>query len=184
MSDMIEYLKWRGDLGFEQDPFNEIDNLILSRFSYLPLEKLLKEGEKLKIRTLYERFKQSGIKKEALLLKSDWDFFEALAEADRFNRLVALKYVNKVSLKLEEQFVVVTILLPNDWAYISYCGTDDSLVAWKENFNMSFSSHVPSQLDAVAYLNEIGERYKRKINCRRTFKRRKFSSLCSYLLQT
>ena len=52
MPNMLDYLKWRGDLSFDQDPFNEIDNLILTRFSYLPLEKLIKEGEKLKIKTI------------------------------------------------------------------------------------------------------------------------------------
>lgn len=64
MPNMLDYLKWRGDLSFDQDPFNEIDNLILTRFSYLPLEKLIKEGEKLKIKTIYERFQKSKIKKK------------------------------------------------------------------------------------------------------------------------
>ena len=33
MSNIIDYLKWRGDLSFEISPFNEVDNIILSRFS-------------------------------------------------------------------------------------------------------------------------------------------------------
>ena len=163
MPNMLDYLKWRGDLSFDQDPFNEIDNLILTRFSYLPLEKLIKEGEKLKIKTIYERFQKSKIKKEDMLLKEDWNFFEAIATANRFRELVALKYVQKISLKLEEQFAVITILLPKDTAYISFCGTDISIVGWKENFNMSFKSHLPAQKDAVSYLNYIGERYAGKL---------------------
>ena len=163
MPNMLDYLKWRGYLSFDQDPFNEIDNLILTRFSYLPLEKLIKEGEKLKIKTIYERFQKSKIKKEDMLLKEDWNFFEAIATANRFRELVALKYVQKISLKLEEQFAVITILLPKDTAYISFCGTDISIVGWKENFNMSFKSHLPAQKDAVSYLNYIGERYAGKL---------------------
>ena len=31
MSNIVDYIKWRGDLSFEADPINEIDNLILSR---------------------------------------------------------------------------------------------------------------------------------------------------------
>ena len=46
MANMLDYLKWRGDLSLEQDDLNEIDNLILTRFSYLPFSKLMKEGEK------------------------------------------------------------------------------------------------------------------------------------------
>lgn len=55
-----------------------------------------------------------------MLLKEDWNFFEAIATANRFRELVALKYVQKISLKLEEQFAVITILLPKDTAYISF----------------------------------------------------------------
>lgn len=159
MANILDYLKWRGDLSLEQDPFNEIDNLILTRFSYIPLEKLMKEGEKLKIRTVYERYENSNIKKESFLLKEDIPFFQAIANSNRFGNLVILKYVNKISLKLEEQFAAVTILLPKDTAFVSFCGTDDTIVGWKENFNMSFKSHLPAQRDAVAYLNDIGEHY-------------------------
>ena len=30
MSNLLDYLEWRGDLTFAQAPFNEVDNLILS----------------------------------------------------------------------------------------------------------------------------------------------------------
>jgi len=38
-----------------------------------------------------------------------------------------------------------------------------SLVGWKEDFNMSFMQNIPSQLEAVKYLNEIGSRYMGKL---------------------
>ena len=31
-------ISWRGDLTFEQDGFNELDALVLSRLSYLPFD--------------------------------------------------------------------------------------------------------------------------------------------------
>ena len=34
MANMEDYLDWRGDLSFLADPFNEIDNLILSELVY------------------------------------------------------------------------------------------------------------------------------------------------------
>ena len=34
-----------------------------------------------------------------------------------------------------------------------------SLVGWKEDFNMSFMRHIPSQKEGVKYLNEIGKKY-------------------------
>ena len=41
MANIFDYLQWRGDLTLEQDEFNEIDNLILARFSYLPFDELI-----------------------------------------------------------------------------------------------------------------------------------------------
>ena len=31
----MDYLKWRGDLSFAADPFNEVDNLVLCTIAYL-----------------------------------------------------------------------------------------------------------------------------------------------------
>ena len=35
MSNINDYLKWRGDLSLSSDAFNEVDSMILARFSYL-----------------------------------------------------------------------------------------------------------------------------------------------------
>lgn len=43
MSDLIDYIKWRGDLTFEQSPFNEVDNLILSFVSYVDFSEIVPE---------------------------------------------------------------------------------------------------------------------------------------------
>ena len=43
MANVCDYVKWRGDITLEQSKFNEIDNLILSRFSYFPFDKIIEE---------------------------------------------------------------------------------------------------------------------------------------------
>ena len=42
MGNILDYLDWRGDLTFEQTPFNQVDNLILACFSYLDLDEIRK----------------------------------------------------------------------------------------------------------------------------------------------
>ncbi|NMA61370.1 MAG: hypothetical protein GX956_05765, partial [Firmicutes bacterium] len=44
MANLFDYLHWRGDLTFEQVPFNDIDSLILSRLSYLPFDHIVPES--------------------------------------------------------------------------------------------------------------------------------------------
>ena len=41
MSNIISYIKWRGDFSFDQIPFNELDNPILAELSYLDLNEIV-----------------------------------------------------------------------------------------------------------------------------------------------
>ena len=35
MGNVMDYLEWRGDLTFDQSPFNDVDNVILSQLAYV-----------------------------------------------------------------------------------------------------------------------------------------------------
>jgi len=41
--------------------------------------------------------------------------------------------------------------------YVAFRGTDDTIVGWKEDFNMAFSEEVPAQREAVKYIEEEKE---------------------------
>lgn len=45
MSDLRDYIKWRGDLTFEQSSFNEVDNLIFSFISYVDFSGIVPGSE-------------------------------------------------------------------------------------------------------------------------------------------
>ncbi|MBQ3952003.1 MAG: hypothetical protein II668_05510 [Oscillospiraceae bacterium] len=54
MADIIDYLKWRGDLPFSADPFNDVDNLILSELSYAKFDGIVPpDGRPVSIRILF-----------------------------------------------------------------------------------------------------------------------------------
>jgi hypothetical protein len=53
--------------------------------------------------------------------------------------------------------------LGNGTAVVTYRGTDDTLVGWKEDMNMCFLPVVPAQLKAVEYLHIVAETHKGKI---------------------
>ena len=54
MSNINDYLLWRGDLSFDVSPFNQIDDMILARFSYLPFNKIKME-ESETIESIYKK---------------------------------------------------------------------------------------------------------------------------------
>ncbi len=157
MANIIDYIVWRGDLTFNQAKFNEIDNLILSRVSYFPFDDLIEYDETISIKEAYERFKKLDLKKVKILQQEDLDLFPALAKCERFGNLFLKFYINKKDKQQEKQFSAITIVLPDGTTYVSYRGTDNTIVGWKEDFNMSFMESVPAQLDAKNYLNEIAK---------------------------
>ena len=159
MSNICDYIKWRGDLSFEADPINEIDNLILSRISYLPFKEI-KFNNKEKFKILANRFLE--LKKEDFHQIDDISLIEELAKSNRYKDLIFSDYYEKIDEEEEKQFAAVTIWLQNNELFVSYRGTDATIVGWKEDFNMSFMINVPSQLEGVKYLEAISKKYFRK----------------------
>ena len=159
MANICDYIRWRGDITLEQSPFNEIDNLILARFSYFPFDKIIKEDEIISIKELSERFKNQDKNTLSVLWKDDMELFPLMGESRRFGEMLATKFINKIDLEQEKQFSAITVLMPDNTIYISYRGTDNTIVGWKEDFNMSFKSHIASQISSKKYLEMVAEKY-------------------------
>lgn len=41
MGNVMDYLEWRGDLTFEQSPFNDVDNVILAQLAYVDFRDVI-----------------------------------------------------------------------------------------------------------------------------------------------
>lgn len=159
MANIIDYVKWRGDLELRESKFNEIDSLILNRFSYFPLDSIIKENEIVSIKELSERFQEENKGEIEVLWKDDAELFPIMGKSKRFGEMMALEYINKVELEIQKQFSAITVILPDNTIYVSYRGTDNTLIGWKEDFNMSFKSHIASQISAKEYLENIAKKY-------------------------
>ena len=156
MPNIMKYLEFRGDLTFKQDELNEIDKIILARFSYLPFKKITLD-RKDTIENISIKMKDLSLDK--FIWKADKEFIIKLGKSRRYKDLKVTDYKEIMDLQAEKQFAAITIWLPHRLKYISFRGTDMSLVGWKEDFNMSFMKDIPSQKEAVKYLNEIGKKY-------------------------
>lgn len=166
MANIFDYINWR-DISLEKVEFNEIDNLILSRLSYFPFDGIVNENEEITLKEAYERTKILGTTGRTLQAE-DIDLYPLLAKSIRFGKSKLTKFVNRIEPEEEKQFSAITILLPDDTIYVSFRGTDNTIIGWKEDFNMSFSDVVSSQIDAVNYLNDVASRYDNKLRVGRT----------------
>lgn len=164
MANILDYIMWRGDLSFEQSPLNEVDNLILSRLSYLPMDGIVSESfhESISVSEasalFFAKLAQTGrLPESSVIQKEDIPFFRALTDSNRFGSLRLCGYVNYIDYDSEKQFSAITIELGKGRYFLAYRGTDDTLVGWKEDFNMSFLPVVSAQLDAVRYLEAAAD---------------------------
>ena len=157
---MFDYLLWRGDLTFEHSPFNPVDNIIFSQLSYLPLDGIVpgldddREITVARAAAIFAERMATNTLQSPVIFKDDPAFLETLGRTSRFKNCLLHSYVNHVDTVLEKQFSALCV---NSGAstFITYRGTDANVVGWKEDFNMSFSSVVPAQLEAVSYLEKI-----------------------------
>lgn len=172
MEYLIEYVKWRGDLSLKNDKFNVIDIMILTQISYLNFEKIVSSDfkESITLNQLWNIFKsESDFKKRSdlgmLLNKKTVNLLEEAALSERFKDVKVLGYVNKVDVTAEEQFSAVTYCLGKSLKnpIIIFRGTDDTIVGWKEDFNMAFLEKVPAQIDSVEYLKKVSKSIRGKI---------------------
>jgi hypothetical protein len=157
---IIDYLDWRGDLTFSNSPFCQVDSLIFSRLAYFDFTSLFNiYDEKITIKEAYERFSKIDSSKKKILIEGDNLLFPALAESERYGNCILTRFVNKVSNVLRKQFSAITIILPDDTIFVSFRGTDNTIVGWREDMDMSFLDNVPCQLDGLDYLEEIASKF-------------------------
>ena len=162
MSNILDYLKWRNDLTFSQDPFNEIDSLILSRFVYIRWEEIL-ENESCLISEAYQKFLSMDTSTMHMLAKEDPTLFELIAKSNRFKDCKISDFVYVFDEENIVQFCAMCIHLPDKTHYISFRGTDNTLVGWKEDLYMSFQPNIHAHRFALDYLKTISRKYRGKL---------------------
>lgn len=164
MANVFDYLYWRGDLSLEQVPFHQVDGVILARFSYIPFEYAGMDGKEMTISEAAERILSLPDLDDKFLDQDDIGLLHNLQKSRRFQNMKLSHYVNQIDHVSQTQFSALTIHLGEDISYVSFRGTDNTLVGWKEDFNMTFVCPVPAQTMAVKYLEEIaGEGHRRLI---------------------
>ena len=159
---IFDYLD-KNKYSFIEKEFNEIDNLIFSRLIYLKFEDFLDYDDKITIEEAYKKFlfvDRLDADKDTFFDKATIKIFEKMAKSKRFKNIVIGNYFNDINRKLEKQFAAITFYLPNNFIYVSFRGTDDTLVALKEDFNMSYMLEVPSQKESVKYLEKVASENK------------------------
>ena len=155
MSNLLDYIAWRGDLSFRHAPLNQVDGAVFSRLSYLPFEEVLEEGSVMELGKAAFRLLETPDIDKKVLTKLDISLLEAVTEGERFSSVEVMGFVSRTDLESQSQFSAVTFRTGQKECFVAFRGTDHTLVGWKEDFNMSFTFPVPAQLSARSYFEEV-----------------------------
>ncbi len=168
--DLFEYVKWRGDIPFNVCPLNAVDALILCQLSYLDFGGIVSPlfNSKILLSDAAEKFADDRFEERkelgVLINPRTVELLFVCAQTKRFGSLLLTGFRNTYSKKEEEQFSALTFLCTQknaDFAFEAFRGTDDTIIGWKEDFNLAFMSEVKAQKDSLLYLEESIKNLKR-----------------------
>lgn len=143
MADTITgYIDRYGDYTFMEKPMNDVDSLVMCQFCYLKFDGMVPlVTENRKAVTMQELATHKDY--ENLFLDERYEkenraLFEAMLRSRRFRTLKMNCYINIVETEWETQFSAITFILEDGTLFLAYRGTDETIVGWKEDFNMAF----------------------------------------------
>ena len=156
MANMFDYVEKYGNIRFENKAFNEVDNLVFSTLAYLDYSKTkINENchtlEEIGRQYLHKHTRKE-IRKLGIAAGVAYDLLVAVLDKERYRHLIVSDYIYNA--KRNMQFCVMTFKLTRGLMYIAFEGTDQLISGWREDFEMSCSFPVPSQLEATKYLDE------------------------------
>lgn len=152
MGTIFSYLMWRGDLTFRERSFCEVDNLILAMLSYADLAGSVPEWgneEFVSVKDAWTAYQKLEHSSDSTAQQAG-AVLEAMAHSRRFQNAI-LSNFRCVYVPEHTQFAAVTIHLDDGTSYVSYRGTDETIVGWREDFCIGFE-RTPAQEMAADYL--------------------------------
>ena len=136
-------------------PFNELDMLMLTEITYLPFDQILSDQMSPDCTCrLFEAAEKMPQDLSMLVTKNRLKLLEKVATSTRFKNIKLMGYVNDIDPDVQKQFAAMIFKIKPDSYVLTFRGTDDSIIGWKEDFHMTYMDQVPAQKTAVNYLRK------------------------------
>ena len=162
MQGILDYAELRKDITFQERGFNPVDALIFSVLSYVDWEEVVNEAE----RPLSEACALFLQRREGADFARIFAYspliprlLELLKDSVRYREVTMGDYRNVFDEAQEIQFAAVTMKLPDGALFLSFRGTDSSMIGWKEDMKMTYQESVPAQVLAWEYTRQCAKRH-------------------------
>ena len=161
MSHIVSYIKRQQENTFKDVPFNEVDALVLAQFIYPKWDGVVPsvsdKKESVYLQDIVEGMDYSHVFSDERYRKDNLELVEAMVASKRYGRMQMNYFSDITSVLAETQFSAMTVFLEEGPTVIIYRGTDETMVGWKEDFNMSFKEPVTGQRLSAMYLQQVSE---------------------------
>lgn len=166
MANILDYLDWRGDVPVTMDGFNEVDNLFCAKLVHIDFSEILPPpgaGAGMALRDAAARYfalhGENGEDLGVFVPGYVTEMMRRAAQTERFGGAILGAYEEVFDEEVQEQFAAMCVELGDGTVYCAFRGTDDTLVGWKEDLNMGVLETIPSQQQALDYLERIARQY-------------------------
>jgi len=159
MTNLFDYISWRGDLTFGQAPLCTVDLLIFSEIVHAPFENLTPGFKGKTLLELSGKVYPEPVKGNPYsLLPARYRIWELMKKHPRFAQVRLMEFVSHFEPENSKQFAGAVFCLDRT-AVVVFRGTDSTITGWKEDFLMSFESPIPAQEDALQFLGNVSPEY-------------------------
>lgn len=155
---ILDYIKWRGDLSLKNDPFNEVDNLCIAQMSYTKFDNYISIDDSITIeevnQVFFKHVSESKVKASKSFTGTSPMVLKEMAKSNRFKDMKIHHFESISNKKDTLQFCAFQVDLDDKTTYVVFRGTDDTLVGWREDFNLSYEV-TKAQQKAQEYVNKF-----------------------------
>lgn len=157
MAHLIDYLEKVENLTFDQEPLNILDKVCINEIGYLTYEKWLTASDLKKSINLHDfaEGKELNPDYSFMVTKERVELAEAMVRSRRFASLSLSNYRSVLDKEVEKQFAAMIFSLSElDYHQLVFRGTDDSVIGWKEDFQLTYSREIPAHRSAMTFLED------------------------------
>ena len=145
------YIKHVKDKSFEELPFNYVDGLIYAELSYINFDLLLGKRDELTFKDIKKEELTKEVFEGSVDANKNKIMLNLMRESIRYKNTVVRNAKRTFSKENVNQFFAVTFVLEDETLYLSYRGTDTTLIGWKEDALLTYQETIKAQEQALIY---------------------------------
>lgn len=153
MTTIKDYLTFYKNITFDEATFNEMDNILFAELSYLNWKNIVTSKKINLIEAISLYLNKRKKDDDTNLKRGILENINIIKNSLRYANCYLSDYIKIVN--KSQQFGALCIYINSKTLYVSFEGTDGTIIGWKEDFMMTYTFPIESQKSAINYLNDV-----------------------------